>query len=62
MKLRNLDLSEYSKQIKHFKKHQVQSIAICLFTSYANPKQIEDWRTTALIDSAKVKNTNYFQM
>ena len=25
--------------------------------SYANPKQIEDWRTTALIDSAKVKNT-----
>ena len=25
--------------------------------SYTNPKQIEDWRTTALIDSAKVKNT-----
>jgi N-methylhydantoinase A len=36
--IENLDLSNLQNIIKHFKKHQVQSIAICLIHSYANPK------------------------
>jgi N-methylhydantoinase A len=36
--IEKLDLSNIQNTIKHFKKHQVQSIAICLIHSYANPK------------------------
>jgi len=36
--IENLNLSNIKNIIKHFKKHQVQSIAICLIHSYANPK------------------------